>query len=214
MKPKNTAKHAASRRLRTRIARTTLRAAGITGGVAVVATGVAVSGGVLAGSAPMDSAAAALTSTHHSSALTQAELDARQEQTSRSADRTVVPDRRKVVALSAASGRAVTRTVDLSHADPRSLARALMPQYGLSVAEFGCLNSLWNSESGWNIHADNPGSSAYGIPQALPGSKMASAGPNWQSNPETQIRWGLQYVRRSYGSACGAWSFKQGHGWY
>jgi hypothetical protein len=64
------------------------------------------------------------------------------------------------------------------------------------------------------VHANNPFSSAYGIPQALPGSKMASAGPNWQDNAETQIRWGLSYIAKRYGSGCAAWSYKQGHGWY
>ena len=93
-------------------------------------------------------------------------------------------------------------------------ARALMPQYGMSASEFGCLDNIWSQESGWNIHADNPSSSAYGIPQALPGSKMSSAGPDWANNAETQIRWGLGYIRDRYGSACGAWGFKSGHGWY
>jgi len=64
------------------------------------------------------------------------------------------------------------------------------------------------------VNADNPTSSAYGIPQALPGAKMASAGADWATNPETQIRWGLGYIRDSYGSPCGANDFKLGHGWY
>ena len=85
-----------------------------------------------------------------------------------------------------------------------------MPKYGLSSSEFDCLDNIWSQESGWNIHADNPSSSAYGIPQALPGSKMSSAGPDWENNPETQIRWGLGYIQSRYGSACEAWSYKQG----
>ena len=68
--------------------------------------------------------------------------------------------------------------------------------------------------TGWNPRADNPTSSAYGIPQALPGSKMSSAGEDWRTNPVTQIRWGLGYIRDRYGSPCSAWSFKQGRGWY
>jgi hypothetical protein len=64
------------------------------------------------------------------------------------------------------------------------------------------------------VHADNPSSSAYGIPQALPGSKMAAAGADWQSNAATQIRWGLGYIKARYGSPCSAWGFKQSHGWY
>ena len=64
-------------------------------------------------------------------------------------------------------------------------------------------------ESGWNVYADNPSSSAYGIPQALPGSKMASAGADWATNPVTQIRWGLGYIQDRYGSPCGAWGHSQ-----
>ncbi len=71
-----------------------------------------------------------------------------------------------------------------------------------------------SSESGWRVDADNPSSSAYGIPQALPGSKMASAGADWATNPVTQIRWGLGYIADRYGSPCSAWSFKNGNGWY
>ena len=73
---------------------------------------------------------------------------------------------------------------------------------------------LWAGESGWRWNAENPSSGAYGIPQALPGSKMASAGADWQTNPATQIEWGLGYIRDVYGSPCGAWGFKQSHGWY
>jgi hypothetical protein len=81
----------------------------------------------------------------------------------------------------------------------------------------GCWNSLetmWNHESGWNEHAANPGSGAYGIPQALPGSKMSSAGPDWRNNAMTQITWGLGYVASRYGNPCHAWSFWQAHHWY
>jgi hypothetical protein len=80
----------------------------------------------------------------------------------------------------------------------------------------GCWDSLetmWNHESGWNEHAENP-SGAYGIPQALPGSKMSSAGPDWHDNAITQITWGLGYVAARYGNPCHAWSFWQAHHWY
>lgn len=99
-------------------------------------------------------------------------------------------------------------------ADPRALAQQLMPEYGLSAGEFSCLDQLWQKESEWETTAANPTSSAYGIPQALPGSKMSSAGPDWESNAETQIRWGLGYVRDRYGSACSAWSHSQANNWY
>ena len=134
---------------------------------------------------------------------------------SRSAgDRRTTVDQLKVSALADSRGTAHTKVERIRSADPKELARALMPEYGLSSAEFGCLDNIWSQESGWNIHADNPSSSAYGIPQALPGSKMSSAGPDWANNAETQIRWGLGYIRDRYGSACGAWGFKSGHGWY
>ncbi len=74
---------------------------------------------------------------------------------------------------------------------PRAVAQALLPSYGWSTSSFGCLDSLWMRESGWRVTASNPSSGAYGIPQALPGSKMASAGPSWRSDARTQIRWGL-----------------------
>ena len=90
----------------------------------------------------------------------------------------------------------------------------LLAEFGFSSDQFGCLDSLYIRESNWNPRADNPSSSAYGIPQALPGSKMASAGADWATNPVTQIRWGLGYIRDRYGSPCGAWGHSQSHGWY
>lgn len=100
-----------------------------------------------------------------------------------------------------------------SGADPRGVAQEMLGARGQS-AEFSCLLSLWERESGWNPHAQNPSSGAYGIPQALPGSKMASAGADWQTNPRTQISWGLGYIEGRYGSPCGAWSFFQSNNWY
>jgi hypothetical protein len=97
---------------------------------------------------------------------------------------------------------------------PQQIAMAMLPSYGWSSSEFSCLNSLWEQESGWNPYATNPSSGAYGIPQALPGSKMASAGTDWQSNAATQIRWGLGYIQATYGSPCGAWSHESSAGWY
>jgi hypothetical protein len=192
-----------------------IRGAAVFSGVAVAATGLAVSTGVLAHSSPVDGSAAALSSTSQAKGLSQDELDEREERASRSTeDRRPETDRGKARALSSASGVADTKSEDLSAADPKALARVLMPKYGLSSSEFDCLDNIWSQESGWNIHADNPSSSAYGIPQALPGSKMSSAGPDWENNPETQIRWGLGYIQSRYGSACEAWSYKQGAGWY
>ena len=86
--------------------------------------------------------------------------------------------------------------------------------YGWGDDQFGCLVSLWNRESGWNSQAYNSSSGAFGIPQALPGSKMASAGADWQTNAATQISWGLGYIAGRYGNPCGAWSHSESVGWY
>jgi hypothetical protein len=96
----------------------------------------------------------------------------------------------------------------------RADAENLMPRYGWSPSKFfGCLDNLWSRESGWRWNASNP-SGAYGIPQALPGSKMASAGADWQTNPVTQITWGFGYIQGRYGDPCSAWSYWQANGSY
>lgn len=82
------------------------------------------------------------------------------------------------------------------------------------ASEWGCLEKLWDKESNWNERAMNRYSGAYGIPQSLPGSKMASAGSDWQVNPATQIKWGLTYIAGRYKSPCGAWGHSQSVGWY
>jgi hypothetical protein len=85
--------------------------------------------------------------------------------------------------------------------------------FGFSTSQFTCLQSLWNRESGWSYDAENP-SGAYGIPQALPGSKMASSGGDWQTNPATQINWGLGYIKSVYGTPCAAWNFELANNYY
>lgn len=97
---------------------------------------------------------------------------------------------------------------------PQQIAAGMLGSFGWPASEFSCLDSLWSHESGWNVTASNPSSGAYGIPQALPGSKMASAGPDWQTDAATQIRWGLGYIKSTYGSPCAAWSHEESTGWY
>lgn len=80
--------------------------------------------------------------------------------------------------------------------------------------QFQCFSNIVNHESSWNYRATNPSSGAYGLVQALPGDKMASAGADWRTNPATQIKWGLNYMNERYGSPCGAWSFWQANSWY
>jgi hypothetical protein len=96
----------------------------------------------------------------------------------------------------------------------QSTAYSIMGSFGFSPQTyFGCLQDIWNRESGWRYDAENA-SGAYGIPQALPGSKMASAGADWQTDPATQIRWGLGYIKNVYGNPCSAWAFEEANGYY
>ena len=97
---------------------------------------------------------------------------------------------------------------------PQQIAQAMLSKYGWSSSQFSCLHPLWGHESGWSVTAENPSSGAYGIPQALPGSQMATAGGDWHTNAATQIKWGLTYIQGRYGSPCGAWAHEQADGWY
>ncbi|MEU4287982.1 hypothetical protein AB0E63_07155 [Kribbella sp. NPDC026596] len=97
---------------------------------------------------------------------------------------------------------------------PKEVAMNLLPDHGWGPGQFTCLEKLWNKESRWKVSADNPTSSAYGIPQALPGNRMAAYGSDWRTNPVTQIKWGLDYIEDAYGSPCSAWAHSQAKGWY
>ncbi|WP_209446361.1 lytic transglycosylase domain-containing protein [Streptomyces sp. MZ04] len=96
-----------------------------------------------------------------------------------------------------------------SVSDVQAMARQMVPG-----DQFQCFSNIVNHESTWNYQASNASSGAYGLVQALPGSKMASAGADWQTNPATQIKWGLGYMNDRYGSPCGAWDFWQANNWY
>jgi hypothetical protein len=180
-------------------ASTTARVADL-GAAAGAAAGAAVSG------------SSASDSVQTEADVTATEADRAQQPVTRS-DNRAATDPLKKDTLSLGAGNTMSRSEDLSDESPQDIARALLATYGWSDDQFGCLDSLWIRESHWNVHAANP-SGAYGIPQALPGSKMASAGPDWQDNPVTQIKWGLGYIQDRYGSPCGAWAHSQGHGWY
>lgn len=102
-----------------------------------------------------------------------------------------------------------------TRAQNKELGRQLALQlYGWGGDQFKCYDNIIMRESLWDQYADNPNSSAYGIPQALPGKRMASEGADWRTNPATQIKWGLKYVKERYGTPCRAWSFKRANGWY
>jgi hypothetical protein len=211
-----------------------LKSSLVLSGIAVAVTGAVVTSGVLAtGEGRSETAAAELSAAAPATqdqtadatrtadrdfddvaALDElAERNERGLQVSRSDRRTAV-NPAKAAIVNERSGGQQTRTENVRQQDPRSIARAMLPEFGFSADQFGCLDALWTRESGWDPHAQNPSSGAYGIPQALPGSKMGAYGSDWADNPTTQIRWGLAYISGSHGTPCGAWSEFRSQGWY
>jgi hypothetical protein len=119
------------------------------------------------------------------------------------------------VAYASMSDAALTDRAEWDPDYARALGHRMIKDFGWpSVRRWRCLKRLWNFESSWRVHADNPYSSAYGIPQALPGKKMATAGDHWRRNAQTQIRWGLRYIRSRYSGTCGALHHSRTTGWY
>lgn len=116
-------------------------------------------------------------------------------------------DRERKLAASRSAER--TEAVSAPSGSPKQIARQIIG----SDSQFQCFSQIVERESGWDVHAQNP-SGAYGLVQALPGSKMASAGPDWRNSATTQVKWGLNYMKDRYGSPCGAWSFWQANNWY
>ncbi|WP_295013936.1 hypothetical protein [uncultured Microbacterium sp.] len=123
---------------------------------------------------------------------------------------------REDAAAAAAAGSSGTDGggANVDPAGAQAYARGQLGSYGWADDQFGCLYRLWMQESSWRADALNPDSGAYGIPQALPATKLASAGPDWRTNGNTQIDWGLSYIQDRYGSPCGAWSHEVAHNWY
>jgi hypothetical protein len=123
---------------------------------------------------------------------------------------------RKAAEEKAARARALAnRGYQPGVSDPREIARQILKnKFSYGSNQFECFDNIIMRESKWKIDATNPSSGAYGIPQALPGSKMASEGSDWRTNPATQIIWGIKYMDDRYGSPCAAWSFKSAKGWY
>ncbi|SEG29710.1 Transglycosylase SLT domain-containing protein [Nonomuraea solani] len=115
--------------------------------------------------------------------------------------------------LVAAGGASAAQAQSSQTSRNKSIAKPMVAKRGWDKAQFRCLERLWARESGWNHRAGNR-SGAYGIPQALPGHKMASSGRDWRTNPRTQIAWGLGYIKLRYGSPCRAWGHFRSHGWY
>jgi hypothetical protein len=110
--------------------------------------------------------------------------------------------------------RALNQAIANARSNPRAYAKIAVAERGWSSSQFQCLDLLWKRESGWNYRAQNPSSGAYGIPQALPGSKMGTVAADWRTNPITQIKWGLNYIAGRYGTPCGAWAHSESRGWY
>ncbi|WP_225859594.1 aggregation-promoting factor C-terminal-like domain-containing protein [Streptomyces albicerus] len=110
----------------------------------------------------------------------------------------------------AASPAQAAAPAKASSTSAKAIAQKMIP----NDAQFAAFSKIVEHESGWNVTATNSSSGAYGLVQALPGSKMASAGSDWKTNPETQIEWGLDYMKSRYGSPVGAWNFWQSNGWY
>ena len=148
-------------------------------------------------------------------AQARARADAAAAQAQARADAAAAQAREREVAAIRTSRESTRQSLlTRSQSDPKSTARQLAAERGWGGEQFDCLISLWTKESGWRWDADNPSSDAYGIPQALPGSKMASAGSDWRTNPSTQIKWGLEYISSTYGTPCSAWAKSQASNWY
>ncbi|MFF5145228.1 transglycosylase SLT domain-containing protein [Streptomyces sp. NPDC013157] len=114
----------------------------------------------------------------------------------------------------AAAGMALTAAPAQAATTSASSAQAIAHKMIPDAAQFNAFSKIVSHESGWNPSATNSSSGAYGLVQALPGSKMAAAGSDWKTNPATQIKWGLDYMNSRYGSPTAAWSFWQANGWY
>lgn len=159
-----------------------------------------------------------------------AHRQAQTKQTEQDARREATAAKRKTQAHAAAEAAAKKRVSPPQRTEQnpfRSVSRKALPaqismvsgaeslaRTRLSTRQYTCLDNLIRRESGWNHRASNPSSGAYGLMQALPGSKMASAGADWRTNPLTQLKWGLSYIKSRYGTPCGAWNFWTKNGWY
>ncbi|MDT0265397.1 transglycosylase SLT domain-containing protein [Streptomyces sp. DSM 44915] len=136
-----------------------------------------------------------------------AEREAREAE--EQAEREAAAARAAEEAQSASAAADIPVQSSYTKAEIQAMARQIV-----AADQFQCFSNIVDHESGWSHTATNPSSGAYGLMQALPGSKMSSAGSDWQTNPATQIRWGVNYMESRYGSPCGAWEFWQANNWY
>lgn len=145
------------------------------------------------------------------SARKQAAKDAaaKKEAAEKAAEKAAAEREAKAASRSASRAGDFAQQASYSTAEVKSMAQQIV-----GGGQFQCFSEIVERESGWNYQASNPSSGAYGLVQALPGTKMASAGADWKTNPATQIKWGLNYMNDRYGSPCGAWDFWQANNWY
>ncbi|MGL5928939.1 MAG: hypothetical protein ACRCY8_08395 [Dermatophilaceae bacterium] len=209
----------------------------VTGAAAAIAAGLAAATGATGN--PADSELTTLSFDRAASDTSVAELRLAQSDAERvTADRSATNNRRSVVAAqqataeqaraakiakqrkeaaeAAARAAARKRVIANAQKDPKAVAQLLMPEYGFGESQWPCLETLWIGESDWRWWAENPSSGAYGIPQSLPARKMATVGADYRTNPVTQIKWGLQYIKDAYGTPCDAldaWESRSPH-WY
>lgn len=172
------------------------------------------------GTAPTAAPTAAPASSAAPTATASATATERKPDISRSGARADVPDV-EIMAQLARRAERIAKNLpkapvpsDVDPGSNRALGYQLMIEFGYPEDQWAYLDALWHRESGWNHLADNPTSSAYGIPQSLPGTKMAVVGSDWRTNPETQINWGLAYIGARYGTPQRAWQHSEAVGWY
>lgn len=210
------ARHAQARRFRRTLRRpVVLGALAVTAAASVGAAGVGIASSSAAESNPLPAAAAAAAARqqHDDAVAVRALIAARAETlAARSAQRehtrrSALAAKKAAAAKAAAKAAFAQRAKDLAAAqrNPKAVAKRLLDDYGFGPDQWSCLSRLWVGESNWNYRAANSSSGAYGIPQALPGAKMGTVAADWKTNPTTQIRWGLDYIKDVYGTPCGAW---------
>lgn len=164
--------------------------------------------GILADKAEEETASVVADTAELRSALTAAQQKQAEEEAAR-----IAAEQAAAQAAAEQQAAAALAAANTPEGAKASAQQIMSSTYGWGGDQFSCLDSLWNKESGWNYQAYNP-SGATGIPQALPGSKMASAGSDWQTNAATQVAWGLGYISSVYGTPCSAWAHSQAMNWY
>lgn len=157
----------------------------------------------------------AASSAAHAQAKKAAEDAARKQAAEKAAEKKAAAEKAEQERKAELASRSASRDADFPTQSSYSVSEVKsMAQQIVGGDNFQCFSEIVERESGWNYQASNPSSGAYGLVQALPGTKMASAGADWKTNPATQIKWGLNYMNDRYGSPCGAWEFWQANHWY